>query len=84
MKLLKFSAAWCQPCKTLATTISSTTLPYAVEEIDVDADFEMPSKYMVRGVPTLIAVDEAGAEVARLTGAVSGAALLSWCDKLAA
>ena len=84
MKLLKFSASWCQPCKTLATTISATALPYDVEEIDVDADYDLPSKYMVRGVPTLIAVDDTGAEVGRLTGAVSGAALLSWCDKLAA
>lgn len=84
MKLLKFSASWCQPCKALTATISATTLPYSVEEIDVDENWELPSKYMVRGVPTLVAVDDAGGEVARLTGSVSGPTLRSWCDGLAA
>lgn len=82
MKLLKFSASWCQPCKALSTMLANTTLPFEIEEIDVDENHDLPAKFMVRGVPTLIAVDDDGVEVDRLVGSISSQALSKWVINL--
>lgn len=78
MKLIKFSASWCQPCKTLANLLSTVDLPCDIEEIDIDADHDTPAKFMVRGVPTLVAVDDSGNEIDRMVGATSAQALSNW------
>ena len=36
MKILKFSAEWCTPCKMLQKTLDEMVLPYPVENIDID------------------------------------------------
>lgn len=82
MLLLKFSASWCQPCKALSATLSTMTIPYEVREVDVDNDHDLPAKYLVRGVPTIIAVTGDGAEVDRLVGSASNQALSNWITTL--
>lgn len=56
MKLLKFEAPWCQPCKNLTKVLSGIEIPYEVEVINIDEDMAKAQKYNVRGVPTLILV----------------------------
>lgn len=68
MKLLKFYAEWCQPCKMLSRTLEDITIPFPVEEIDIDADMETAVKYGVRGVPTMVLLDENFNEVKRASG----------------
>lgn len=70
MKLLKFQATWCQPCKMLSRTMqeASNKITIPVEEIDIDQNMDMAVKYQVRGVPTLVVVDDEGKEVKRKTG----------------
>ena len=72
MKILKFSASWCGPCKMLSTTIAGIKdeIPYPVEEIDVDTSTEMAQKYGIRGVPTMVLVD-GDKEVKRKVGAMT-------------
>ena len=70
MKLLKFHATWCQPCKMLSRVIEDAgdkiTMP--MEEIDIDQNQDLAVKYGIRGVPTLVIVDEEGKEVSRKSG----------------
>ena len=69
MKLLKFSASWCQPCKMLTTII---------DNIDIDEQSELAQQYNIRGVPTLILIDDVGNEVKRNVGMITRDKLLEW------
>lgn len=72
MKLLKFSASWCGPCKMLSTTIAGIKdeIPYPIEEIDVDVNTDLAKKFSIRGVPTMILVNE-DTEVKRKVGVMT-------------
>jgi thioredoxin 1 len=76
MKLLKFSASWCGPCKMLSTTIAGIKdeIPYPIEEIDVDVNTDLAKKFSIRGVPTMILVNE-DAEVKRKVGVMTASEL---------
>ena len=70
MKVLKFYADWCEPCKMLTRTIKDAgdkiTLP--IEEVNVDNDEELTLKYGIRGIPTMIIIDDEGEIVKRFIG----------------
>ena len=70
MKLIKFSAAWCQPCKQLSNTLETINHPIksTIIEYDIDQNLEITKKFHVRSVPTMIILDEIGHEIKRLTG----------------
>ena len=74
LKLLKFSATWCGPCKRLAPIYASVkqTTPIKdvlFEEIDVDVDPVTPAQYKVMSIPTMVLLKD-GVEVGRLVGLV--------------
>ena len=56
--LIDFWASWCGPCKQLAPTIDAIseelTNDIDVYKCNIDENPETPSKYAVRGIPTLI------------------------------
>jgi thioredoxin 1 len=67
-QLLKFSATWCGPCKALAGSLKHANLgDVELVEYDIDADFDKAQPYGIRGVPTLILVED-GVELKRKTG----------------
>ena len=76
--LVKFSANWCQPCKILASIIDANPPPIPLVEIDIDEDWELAAKYKVRGVPTLIVVEN-GEEVNRKVGLLTAVQLREFC-----
>ncbi len=80
MKVLKFYADWCAPCKMISTIIDGVKdkLPVPVEEINIDENNDIAKKYGIRGVPTLVMVDESGAEVKRQVGMVTEKGLLEF------
>ena len=78
MKILKFSATWCRPCKKLTETLDQMVLPYVIETKDVDKEPGLASDYSVRSVPTMILVDDEGKELSRLVGPRSKADIGEW------
>ena len=67
MKILKFQADWCQPCKALTKIIEEIDTKTEIEVIDIDKEPLTASKYGIRSVPTLVKLDENGI-VDRLVG----------------
>ena len=70
MKLLDFYATWCGPCKTMMPTIErlSENAPFKVEKVNVDENPDLASQYGIRGIPTLIFVDDSGEVLWRKSG----------------
>ena len=71
MKLLKFQASWCQPCKTLTSLLNTMQIPFPVEVIDADENKDLLQKYNVRSIPVLVLLDENNNEIDRLTGSTT-------------
>ena len=80
MKVLKFSASWCGPCKMLGKIIESVKdqTDMSIEEVDIDQQTELAKQYQIRGVPTLVLLDNAGNEVKRKSGAMTGPQFLEF------
>lgn len=80
MKIKKFYAEWCGPCKGLSMVIAGAgdkiTIP--IENIDIDRNIMESVQYDVRSVPMLILVDDNGKEIKRLNGMVSETQLLEF------
>ena len=68
MKLVKFYADWCQPCKMLSKVMEKIEFPYPVEEVNIDKDNETTMTYGIRGVPALLLIDENNNIVKRMSG----------------
>ena len=74
-----FTASWCQPCKMLAKTLEDVETQVPIEVIDIDVLPEVAIEYGVRGVPTLVMLDE-NMEVKRLVGMQSLKQLEDWLN----
>lgn len=77
MKVLKFSATWCQPCKMYSPVFKAVTKNLGIEsqELDIDEDKEQTAKYVITSVPTTVLIDEFGEEIKRVSGALPKKAL---------
>lgn len=68
MKLIKFSASWCLPCRNLESRLSKIDLKIDLFSYDVEEEVELTEKWKVRNVPTVILVDDDNNEVKRWIG----------------
>jgi thioredoxin 1 len=66
-ELIKFSATWCGPCKTQKKIMEGLDLGIELKEVDVDEQPELASQYNIRGVPTLVLIED-DKEVKRHSG----------------
>ena len=80
MRVLKFYADWCGPCKGLSMVIKGAgekiTVP--IDEINIDNELMMSVEYGVRSVPTMILVDENSTELKRHVGTLNEEQLLTF------
>ena len=58
MKILRFTASWCQPCKSLAKNLEEANLSLPVEVVDIDVQSDIAVEYGIRGVPTLVMMED--------------------------
>ena len=77
MKVLRFTASWCQPCKMLAKTLEDVETQIPIEVIDIDENQELAMDYGIRGVPTLVMID-GDVEVKRVSGMLMKNQLTDW------
>jgi thioredoxin 1 len=85
MKILKFYADWCKPCKVVSSIINSIEepLPIPITEINIDEDDkDLTTKYKVRNVPTLVFINDVQEEVKRITSISTAKEFLTICNTL--
>lgn len=82
MKVIKFQASWCQPCKMLSRVVEDAKdkINVPIEEVDIDENMEMARTFNVRGVPTLVLVDEKSNVVRTKSGYLSEQQLLEFVN----
>ena len=76
-RVLRFTASWCGPCKSLAMNLENANLTLPIEVVDIDIHPEIAQEYGIRGVPTLVMMNE-NIEVKRLVGSKTVNELQEW------
>ena len=78
-KILKFSATWGGPCKMLSKTLQSVQTEIEIEDVDIEQNPELTQQYRVRGVPTLVLLQD-DVELKRVVGVKSKEELENWIN----
>ena len=78
-ELLKFKAVWCGPCKSLSNIMEGVDFSVKVTEVDIDEDMDTTIKYGIRGVPTMVLLED-GKEVKRTSGVMRLEELKAWLE----
>lgn len=76
MKLMHFTADWCQPCKMMKPIIDQVLAENPSVEyisIDIDANPETTRDYGIMSVPSFITLDDSDTVIQRAVGAMSKA-----------
>ncbi len=81
--LVDFWAEWCGPCKMIGPALEEISDELGdkvnIVKLNIDDDPDSPSKYGVRGIPTMILFKD-GAPVATKVGAAPKSQLKSWLE----
>ena len=82
--LVDYWAEWCGPCKMIAPILDEVATSYAgklqVAKMNVDENRDIPSKFGIRGIPTLM-IFKNGELAATKVGAMSKSQLTAFIDQ---
>ena len=82
--LVDYWAEWCGPCKMIAPLLDEVSKDYGerlqVAKMNVDENREVPAKFGIRGIPTLM-LFKSGQLAATKVGALSKAQLTAFLDQ---
>ena len=82
--LVDFWAEWCQPCKQIAPSLEEIATEMdgrlTVAKLNIDDNPETPTKFGVRGIPTLILFKD-GQVAATKVGALPKGKLVEWINQ---
>ena len=81
--LVDYWAEWCGPCKMIAPILDEVSKDYGerlqIAKMNVDENRDVPAKFGIRGIPTLILFKNGTVE-AQKVGAVSKSQLSAFLD----
>ena len=81
--LVDYWAEWCGPCKMIAPILDEVSKDYAdklqVAKMNVDDNREVPAKFGIRGIPTLMLFKGGNVEATKV-GALSKSQLTQFLD----
>ncbi|MCX7893704.1 MAG: thioredoxin TrxA [Burkholderiales bacterium] len=81
--LVDYWAEWCGPCKSIAPILDEVAKEYGgrlkVTKLNVDENHQVPKKYNIRGIPTLMLFKNGNVEATKV-GALSKSALVAFLD----
>ena len=84
MKILYFSSRSCVPCRTfgpvLERVVKFLSKKVTLEKYLIEESYQLCSKYHIRSVPSIVAVDQSGA-IASLIGNRSESEILKFCEQ---
>ena len=82
--LVDYWAEWCGPCKMIAPVLDDVAGAYQgrlqIAKMNVDENREVPAKYGIRGIPTLM-LFKGGELAATKVGAMSKSQLTAFIDQ---
>jgi thioredoxin len=82
--LVDYWAEWCGPCKMIAPALDASADSYEgrlnIAKVNVDESPALPSKYGIRGIPTLM-IFKNGQVAATKVGALSKSQLAAFIDE---
>ena len=81
--LVDYWAEWCGPCKSIAPILDQVAKEYdgrlKIAKINVDENKQVPAKFGIRGIPTLMLFKNGNVEATRV-GALSKSQLTAFLD----
>ena len=81
--LVDYWAEWCGPCKSIAPILEEVAKEYdgrlKVTKINVDENQQVPARFGIRGIPTLMLFKNGNVEATRV-GALSKSQLTAFLD----
>ena len=81
--LVDYWAEWCGPCKAIAPVLDELAKEYQgkvkIAKVNVDENQEIPKKFGIRGIPTLMLFKNGNVEATKV-GALSKSQLTAFID----
>ena len=81
--LVDYWAEWCGPCKMIAPILDEVSKDYdgrlQIAKMNVDENRDVPAKFGIRGIPTLMLFKNGNVEATRV-GALSKSQLTAFLD----
>lgn len=71
MKIEKYGASWCGPCKMLDRTLEQLPKEIEIVKFDADEDEELFVEKNIKSVPVLIFYNDKNEEIKRTVGSLS-------------